>query len=128
MAYSGGIDYLELDFNGVEWIELKSPWTRPGWEKIQPVMPRLPGGGLSLGGVVREFDERRSVTGESLLVYDRPYELTDQMCVVLEKERGMATSGSRTNYIMLVVLMDSKAKTWKRIRAEYLPERCHNPE
>jgi hypothetical protein len=28
MTYTGGIDYLELEFNGVEWEELGSPWTR----------------------------------------------------------------------------------------------------
>jgi hypothetical protein len=124
MAYIGGIDYLDLEFNGVDWMELHSPWTRQGWENSQSVIPRQPGERLYLGGISRDFDELKSKKGESLLVYDRPVEKAVHKCVILGKKRGIAAPGSRLNYVLLVAPTDSEANQWRRIGAGYLPERC----
>jgi len=126
MAYSSGIDYLELEFNGVDWMELRSPWTRADWGGSQSVMPRQPGGVIALGGTARDFDVVEAKEGGSRIIYDRPGEAEKLAvwCVVLGIKRERVVHGARRNYVLLVAPANAEGKTWLRVGAGYLPGRC----
>lgn len=73
MAYSGGIDYLKMDFGEIEWKDIESPWSREGeYSK-------------ALGAEARVYDRGKVNRAEDSLVFDTPAgsERVKSMCVVL---------------------------------------------
>jgi len=124
MAYSGGIDYLKLEFNGVEWMELKSPWTRVSWGNSPSVMPGQPGGVIALGGKARTFDVGKVDEGEICLIYDKTESLLAVECVVLGIKQEGLFPAARRNYVLLVAPTPADGKTWRRVGVGYLPGSC----
>lgn len=131
MAYMGGIDYLHLEFDGIEWERLQSPWSRRGW----PLgTQRLPDGGMTLRGSAHEMnlDEFKAtkVDGEASITYDIPGEVDDlvQRCVVLGRtEKRVSRNGRRMCYALIITPVnepgDSK-ELWRRIGVGALSESC----
>jgi hypothetical protein len=123
MAYHNGITYLDPEFDGVDWEPLLSPWSRPGWP--QP-SPRLPGGGLTLGGSAHEFNASEAeADGKAHMFFDIPAQVHEPApkCVIL----GMTyrrIRGQRRAYVLIIALGEnaSDQKVWRRIGAGYLPK------
>lgn len=124
MAYTGGIDYLQLEFNGVDWVELRSPWARDDWEKHSTAMPPQPGGYVALGGKARTFDVAQAKEEEWGLIYDRSEEISNVQCVVLGVTRERVQHGLKRNYVLLITPADTDAKNWRRVGVGYMPGKC----
>jgi len=131
MAYTGGINYLDLDFTQVHrWMDLRSPWTRHSWRHAptSEPMPPLPGGALALGGVAQDFDLASIVEAakeEDNLIFDRPEEVhtAGLKCVVLGAKEGHVPRGARRCFVLVIAPADQLGKTWFRVGVGYLPER-----
>lgn len=126
MAYTGGIDYLELEFDGVDWEDLQSPWTGQGGLAAR-TMDR--GGNIALGATVRDFDLGKASEGEGVLIFDTPgsSEKLELQCVVLGRQKGDQVWSEKTHYLLVVTPTTSNrhgTKIYKRVGAGYLPGRC----
>ena len=120
MAYTGGIDYLNLDFSGIQWEGLESPWSR-----------REDGeGDNALIADAREYDRHKAAQGEDLLIFDTPTgsDRYKPMCVVLGIRRGSMPRDDRRYYILLVVPMPNPkgdgTEVFERVGVGYLPGKC----
>ncbi|KAF3761990.1 HET-domain-containing protein [Cryphonectria parasitica EP155] len=137
MAYQGGIEYLELPFQGVDWLleEMTPPWCtsettstwRTGDEEEVP----------ELHAVARSFDlgrMGRSTRGEAHAIYDRPVGGTKPnsshnsvKCVVMGRLRDPAQiERNRRHYVLLVREGISggqrqRRPVWERVGVGYLP-------
>ena len=132
MAYTGGIDYLEPEFNKTVWKHLASPWTRPGWSGA-PTRRLLEsqggggGGGFTLEGMAQKFNRMLlREPGEALLVFDRREEVDNPSlrCVVLGVV-GEGNSADETGYVLVVKPLNENDKLgcWVRVGAGYLKTR-----
>lgn len=120
MSYTGGIDYLELDFGGYEWEDIQTPWSRE--EKRE--------GDITLTAKARKYDRSAAAPGEDDLIFDSPAE-PDQvttLCVVLGIQRGKIPLKDKRHYVLIVVptqdLMSDGARLYERVGAGYLPGKC----
>jgi hypothetical protein len=108
MAYKGGIDYLDLPFDGVEWEEqeIRSPWT-PGLRGVWHTGDQA--GIMELSAMARDFDFTGTTGPESKIIYDissrsngpsRPVK-----CVVVGRLKNGAGQNKRNRmyYVLLVV-------------------------
>lgn len=128
MAHEGGIDYLELPFDGVEWDEraIDSPWSGASigtWDSSGDS-----GQGCTLRAIVRTIDSRARKQTDFQVIYDSPeksFELGMGLkCVTL----GRLKSGSRAqaHCALLVVPMgsdlDHEGKPrYERVGVGYVP-------
>lgn len=127
MAYTGGIDYLKLDFGGFEWEDIRSPWSRSADN-----VPRteIRGGNIALTVMAREYDPNAAVQGEGLLILDTPggSEQPKTMCVVLGIQKGTRPREDKIHYLLIVTpttaLDRDGSKLYERVGAGYLPGRC----
>lgn len=109
MAYKGGIDYLDLPFDRIDWEEhdILSPWSghqpgardsgKPGEKNTLP--------GLSV--IPRSFDIEPVQRKDSMLIYDTPSSSvaapSGLKCVILGKMRkSLRPEHERLHYVMLV--------------------------
>ncbi|KAK0614520.1 hypothetical protein B0T14DRAFT_309967 [Immersiella caudata] len=123
MAYTGAIAYVRLEFGGVEWEELQSPWSGGG-----EVLTEVQGGRIALVGQGREFNVGWG-EGEAMLVWDvlGETERLNVLCVVLGRQRGVVKVEARC-YVLLVTLGGGMSRDgtrlYERVGAGYLPGRC----
>ncbi|KAI0095668.1 hypothetical protein GGR51DRAFT_553874 [Nemania sp. FL0031] len=131
MAYTGGIDYLDIEFGGVEWEDLRSPW----WSDSGHVQRTEDAGrNIFLTAVARDYESKATVTGKNWLVFDSPGESKRQetKCVVLGKQKGPKGSGDKLNYVLLIMEAAARnpkgEKVYERVGAGYLEGRLVAPE
>ncbi|KAM6516502.1 hypothetical protein FALCPG4_014685 [Fusarium falciforme] len=126
MAYMGGIDYLDLEFNGIEWEALQSPWSRPGWP---PAAPRLPNARMVLGGHAYDFSIP-ATSKEAHVIFDIPDEVGGLVikCVVLGRTSWAALRGGRRmSYALIISPANDPGqadKIWRRVGVGYFPQSC----
>lgn len=140
MAYTGKIDFLPLRFGAIEWMEIRSSWSKsarglPTAAPADGVGSGVGGNGVALWGRVRDITGTTDAGEEGKLFYDIPGEGAgngrDRMqCVVLGVERSQLALASRRHYFILVRPDSSKnsaqlgaSKVYERIGAGYLPGR-----
>jgi hypothetical protein len=106
MAHKGGIDYLDLPFDGVDWEEqeIRSPWT-PGSSGIWHTEDEA--GIVELSAVARDLDFKGPTGQESKIVYDAPAKTDgpsqNVKCVVVGRLKGAGQSArNRMHYVLLV--------------------------
>lgn len=132
MAYKGGIDYLELPFDGVDWEEqgVRSPWT-PGSSGVWHTGDQA--GIVELSAIAREIDFKKSPGQEPKIIYDIPPK-TDGgisqhvMCVVVGRLKGSGQpqlNRMSMHYVLLVTLKASQAargrQVCERVGVGYIP-------
>lgn len=132
MAYRGGIEYLDLPFDGVEWEkdEILSPWTnsQPGtWYSSDPGRHVT---GLSV--IARDFDVEATPKPDSRLVYDIPTTASglrlDEKCVILGRMKGTGQPKKDMlgHYVMLISPQSPHVSraglAYKRVGVGYMPE------
>ncbi|KAL9105839.1 MAG: hypothetical protein Q9227_009047 [Pyrenula ochraceoflavens] len=93
MAYKGGIDYLDLEFDGVDWEEeeIRSPWTPSAsdyWHTGDQ------SGSIGLNAVARHFDFPGLAGQDMQIIYDVPSKsdgsIPHMNCVILGRSKGPA--------------------------------------
>jgi hypothetical protein len=112
MAYKGGIDYLELPFDGVDWEEeeIRSPWT-PGSRGVWHTGDQA--GIVELSAVAREFDFTGTTGPESKIIYDNPARSSGPnqpvKCVVVGRLKGAGQNErNKMHYVLLVTTNPSQ--------------------
>ncbi|KAK5654616.1 hypothetical protein OQA88_7246 [Cercophora sp. LCS_1] len=137
MAYTGKIDFLRLQFDGIEWKEIWSPWCKQPGLATTDAGPR---GDVVLRGRVRSINASFSHAGEEgELHFDMPSErdTTSMQCVVLGIEHDKVSPrplAERRHYFILVQPAESRdlmqpggGPVYKRVGAGYLPGRFITP-
>lgn len=119
MAYAGGIDYLELDFDQIDWLDIKSPWSHPNREKTPALTARA-----------RDYTQDIHDLSEELLVFDvsgAPLH-TRGVCLVLGVQKGNKPDGDRRHYVLFVIptanIERDGRNQYERVGTGYLPGRC----
>ncbi|KAH8895808.1 hypothetical protein GQ53DRAFT_792351 [Thozetella sp. PMI_491] len=126
MSYAGGIDYLSLEFGGIAWEDVVSPWFRnmdgrPRTERREA--------NITLTAVACDFDSAGAMTDEGWLIFDCPggSMQLETKCVVLGKQNGPAHIEDQRHYMLLVaptMTLDCDGnKIYERVGAGYLPGR-----
>lgn len=117
--YAGGINYFKLKFNGVDWEDFESPWSRSENGEANN----------TLTAKVREFNRNAARTGEDYLMFDTPAD-TDRYnakCVVLGIQKGTMALNDKRHHVLVVVptdRFDNDSRVYERVGAGYLPGRC----
>lgn len=105
MAYRGGINYLDLPFNRVDWEEqeLRSPWTpdsRGYWHTGDK------NGNTEITAVARDCDLIGAPEQESLLIYNIPAKSNNpdqgMKCVVVGRLQSAGQERDKMHYVLLV--------------------------
>lgn len=124
MAYTGGINYLDLDFGGLEWEDLQSPWSRTEDRE----------GNNALTAKVRGYDRDAAKEFESSLIFDAGEGLEPDkgMCVVLGVQKGLMSLEDKRHYLLLIVPTTKSGRNGsrvvERIGVGYLPGKCITSE
>ncbi|KAH9909794.1 hypothetical protein F4778DRAFT_14888 [Xylariomycetidae sp. FL2044] len=129
MAYSGGIDYLELPFETTEWEkdEIHPPWTRDSRNPSQraETLPRYPG--MELEAVARDFNVAGRREGEASIRYDLERRWSDgdrTQCVVVARAKDGGSLDQRRHYVMIVSskrpLAAEGDRIYKRVGSGYM--------
>lgn len=131
MAYKGGIDYLDLEFGGVDWevYELRSPWTS-GSQDVWHTGDQA--GMTEISAVAREFSPFSSFGPESKLIYDIPATSGGpppvKVVVVGKKKNSQQDLQDTMHYILLITPKTSRATrgglVYERIGVGHVPGRC----
>jgi hypothetical protein len=113
IGYQGGIDYLELPFDGVDWEEqeIRSPWTLGSRGVCHTGdQARV----VELSAVARDFGFTGYTGLESKLIYDRPPKSDSSnqsvKCVVVGRLREGAGQNEQKwmHYVLLVTVKASQ--------------------
>ncbi|KAF5597857.1 serine threonine kinase [Fusarium pseudocircinatum] len=123
MAFQGEIDYLSVPFDQVEWVaELKSPWEATETKSTgRSEMPSVR---------ARAYRLSRETSPDVNLVFNcrdqLPPPISNALCVVVGRARGLVPERSRTHYVLLVRPFDSvgssmNLRTCERVGAGSLP-------
>ncbi|OBT63537.1 hypothetical protein VE03_07019 [Pseudogymnoascus sp. 23342-1-I1] len=129
MAYTGGIDYFEMAFGGVEWESLGSPWSRRT-TNVSRAGSGSAKSSIALTAEARAYDPNAALEGEGELILDSPGGSEQRMtlCVVLGIQKGAVPVEEKLHYLLLVVATsnhDSDGnELYERVGAGYLPGRC----
>jgi hypothetical protein len=128
MAYKGGIDYLDLPFDGVDWEEkeVRSPWM-PGSSGVWHTGDQA--GAVELSAVARDFKSSGSTVRASKIIYDIPAKTDDLnrhvMCVVVGRRKGAVAEQDRMHYVLLVTSQASQVsrggQVCERVGVGYIP-------
>jgi hypothetical protein len=129
MAYTGGIDYLHLEFNEVVWMDLKSPWAGDARVPGSRPMSNEPTGIAVLGAMAQVFDLSKAGAGEDRLIYDRPEaaEAAGLKCVVLGVKIERKAHDARRSFVLIVAPTRDKDEVYTRVGVGYLPGKCIAP-
>ena len=128
MGYKGGIDYLDLPFNGVEWDEkaLRSPWTLGVGMWHTDSQP----GFVELSALVRDFDVQAAAGLGFKIIYDVPAKRDGPRpglkCVILGRLQSPNLAvADRTHYVLWVALSATQAsgleQIYERVGVGYMP-------
>lgn len=112
MAYQGGIDYLDLSFDPIEWAyrDIESPWSGAAmgaWD----VIGDSAAGRTELKVVVRSIKPGGWKETHSQVIYDIPAEARKfgrgLKCVILGRQRSRGFVQTRTYCVLLVIPLGS---------------------
>ncbi|RQM04651.1 hypothetical protein DH86_00003760, partial [Scytalidium sp. 3C] len=69
MAYTGGIDFLDPKFGGMDWLEIQSPWSYNGQYVVRTEGQK---GNIALTAEARDYNPSTALGGEGLIIFDNP--------------------------------------------------------
>ncbi|KAK4195606.1 hypothetical protein QBC40DRAFT_343340 [Triangularia verruculosa] len=132
MKYEGGIRYLDVGFDSVEWELIESPWFRT---KHRQHSERKSGGDdITLVAEAQDYDDP---IGKGSLIFDTPGQsspATRYRCVVLGKDKvsRMRPGGVQVCYVLIIsekgvtfsVPGRGPLKVFVRVAAGSLPVHC----
>ena len=118
MAYKGGIDYLEVPFSEVDWVDLEvcSPWGSGSKGVWHP-----PEGGITEIKATARDIFWNSLGPESKMIYDIPGATSEPdyplMCVVVARVKGDSPYAQKMHFVLLVRFNDLKVLRMKGVRS-----------
>ncbi|KAF2823605.1 HET-domain-containing protein [Ophiobolus disseminans] len=114
MAYTGGINYLGVNSEDVDWKDVQSPWSRTGAETAA----------ISLRAKACQYDLSASPESKNTLIFDDSGESLPmrKLCVVIGVERGDGSLQSGRHYVLLIV-PDGDA-VYQRVGVGYMDGKC----
>jgi len=122
MAYEGGIDYLEMPFDGVDWQkEVHSPWL-PNAAEAYHTADR--NGNTALSAIARTFEVRETQADESLIVHDNPNAVTEGVmvvCVVMGRRKADPRPEDARNYVLFVAPKNESKAVYERVGVGFMP-------
>lgn len=117
MAFDGAIDYLQLDFGGLDWADLQSPWFHESRQ-----------GSTTLFAYARTYSLHDAALDDHLIVLDTPDlpARSDSMCVILGTQTGSGSSKVKRHYVLFVTAITGhyRQDCYERIGTGYISERC----
>lgn len=130
MAHQGGIDYLDLPFDQVEWEDhdILSPWSsapKGTWYSSDSGRDSV-----ALSVIVRAFQPEATTRMDSMFIYDNPkmaYGLGAELkCVILGRNKSHDhIRQTRIHYVMLVIPQDPapehRGLRYERVGVGYMP-------
>lgn len=130
MAYRGGVDYLDLPFDNVDWEghDILSPWStaQPGtWYSSNSGRH-----GARISVIARTFDLETMKRSDSNLIFDTPSEsktfISSLKCVILGKmKKSLRPEHERLHYVLLVSPVPSQGRhgriMYERVGVGYMP-------
>ncbi|KAI0458012.1 hypothetical protein F5B21DRAFT_462574 [Xylaria acuta] len=129
MAYRGGIDYLNVPFDSVDWEsgDIRSPWQSTDVRTTGPRKEEV----VAFGAVARKFVEGQKVREDVKIVYDETGmtdgSVSSVLCVVIGKTKGNAPMENKIHYVLLVApgaaIAVKGTKVYERIGAGSMPGR-----
>ncbi|KAF2011920.1 hypothetical protein BU24DRAFT_266342 [Aaosphaeria arxii CBS 175.79] len=128
MAYTGGIDYLDIGFGTLDWEDIQSPWSRGGGQSIE--------GPPVLVAKARVYDPGAANESEGALVWDTPKsslsQLSETLCVVMGKEKGSMPDQDKRHAVLVIkpkenTVTPSQPKDYVRIGTGFMPGKCIGP-
>ncbi|KAI4650401.1 hypothetical protein J4E93_002757 [Alternaria ventricosa] len=131
MAYTGGIDYLQPEFNNFEWEDLQSPWSPKAPDNVSSTDFNV--ANMALHATAREYDLGAAVQGEGDLIFDTPNGSArpETVCVVLGKARGSLSTQTQRHYVLIIAAIGRRDRTvkkvYERVGTGYLPGKCISP-
>lgn len=129
MAYKGSIQYLKLQFDGFEWLDVESPWSSSA---LQAARTEGHTPGLALRAKAQNYDFNPTVyvpganmQSEGLLYFDNPGGTSQPKtaCVVLGIEKEGQSLAEKQHYVIIIAerTQDRSAnKVYERVGAGYL--------
>ncbi|KAJ3538687.1 hypothetical protein NM208_g5803 [Fusarium decemcellulare] len=133
MGYTGGIVYLQLEFNRIDWKDITSPWT-PNVSRTARTTDR--GADIALSAVARRINPEMSIGAEDKLFFDMPggSEKRSIYGIVLgvrRAEKVLDNSEPGIHYLLLVAPTGRHDlegnEIWERVGAGSLPGKCVAP-
>jgi hypothetical protein len=124
MAFSGGINYFPLAWNGYDWQEVESPWSSP----------TIALSSNAIKAWVQALDRSAARKDEIRIEFDDPSssELPGCMAIVLGIERVSGEISDKKHYILAVKLKTSPTSEsdtlYERVGAGYVPGKCLGEE
>ncbi|RWA13206.1 hypothetical protein EKO27_g1898 [Xylaria grammica] len=129
MSYRGGIDYLDVPFDSVEWEsrDIRSPWQSTDARTTGSWMEEV----MTFSAVARKFAAGQKVGEDVKIVYDETGmtagSVSRVLCVIIGKTKGSALMENKTHYVLLVapgaVMTAKGTKVYERIGAGSMPGR-----
>ncbi|KAF4835116.1 putative protein kinase [Colletotrichum tropicale] len=130
MAYEGGIDYLDPEWNKTEWEQkdLRSPWSADSPAQYTTDKNSM----ISLDATARDFDEAKAVKENITLYFDMPDKADGRTpglkCVILARPKTGSTTTDRMCYVLLVAPQFTKRSegltVFERVGVGKMPESC----
>lgn len=117
--YPGGIDYFKLEFDGFDWGDIESPWSKSENGETNTLIADA-----------REYNRSVASVDEISLVFDAPgtSERCNALCVVMGVQKGTMLQDDKRHYVVLVRptadLNDDGSVLCDRIGAGFLPGKC----
>lgn len=122
MAFTGAIDYLDLDFNGVQWSEILSPWS-PQRSKTETHHMEGRGRAPSLTAVARDF----YINPEGSIIMDVPGGL-EKPSLLKAVVLGIQRELDRRHFILVVTKIRSHSRAgadvYERVGVGWVGEQC----
>ncbi|KAE8447646.1 hypothetical protein EG329_010617 [Mollisiaceae sp. DMI_Dod_QoI] len=124
MAYKGGIDYLELPSDGIDWQDdLRSPWP---WIPYATHLYHTVynSKSIELKALARDFSDQ-AFTNEVMIVYDSPEALTDNWllrCIVMGKRKEEGRPEDARHYVLIIEPTED-ALIYERVGVGFMPRK-----
>lgn len=127
MAYTGGIDYLDLDFGNFDWEDIQSPWSDTTYSTTR--IDTRPAN-IALTVTAREYDLGAAKEDEGQLVFDDPKTIEQRktICVVMGKEKGRLPQEQKKHGVLIIApivdMHHSGREVYERVGVGHVPGKC----
>ena len=115
MAFEGAIDYLKLDFAGLDWADLQSPWYPEGRQELST---------LFANAFTCDLEDATRDGDETSVILDSPDSvgLVDPMCIVLGTQKGHIPREDKKHYVLFIKAIEGKdgEERFERVGTGYL--------